>query len=102
MSKHSKSPRRYSERTLKILWGRAAGRCAVPECRLELFKEATEHDPIVVIGDIAHIEAAMTEGRVQTANCRPKRETITTTSFSCVRTATSGTTARNTRTRLPP
>lgn len=62
MSKHSKSPRRYSERTLKILWGRAAGRCAVPECRLELFKEATEHDPIVVIGDIAHIEAASDRG----------------------------------------
>ncbi len=56
------SSRSYSGRTLKILWGRAAGRCAVPECRIELFADATEHDPIVLIGDIAHIEAASNQG----------------------------------------
>lgn len=61
--KCGKSPTRsYSDRTLKILWGRAAGRCAVPECRVELFADATDHDPIVVIGDIAHIEAASDKG----------------------------------------
>ncbi len=54
--------RSYSARTLKILWGRAAGRCAVPTCRIELFVEHTDHDPIVVIGDIAHIEAASNRG----------------------------------------
>jgi hypothetical protein len=58
----SKSGRNYSDRTLKILWGRAAGRCAVPTCRIELFAEATEHDPIVTIGDIAHIEASSDAG----------------------------------------
>lgn len=62
MKKHSKSPRTYSAQTLKILWGRAAGRCAVPECRIELVKDATDHDPIVVIGDIAHIEASSDKG----------------------------------------
>lgn len=62
MKKHSKSPRRYSERTLKILWGRAAGKCAVPECRIDLVVDATDHDPIVVIGDIAHIEASSNKG----------------------------------------
>ncbi|MGO9584678.1 MAG: SAVED domain-containing protein [Limisphaerales bacterium] len=62
MKKHSKSPRRYSERTLKILWGRAAGKCAVPECRIDLVVDATDHDPIVVIGDIAHIEASSDKG----------------------------------------
>lgn len=54
--------RNYTDRTLKLLWGRAAGRCAVPECRVELFAEATDYDPIVVIGDIAHVNAAADDG----------------------------------------
>jgi hypothetical protein len=63
-AKKSRSPARrsYSDRTLKLLWGRAAGRCAIPECRIELFSEATDYDPIVVIGDIAHVSAAADEG----------------------------------------
>lgn len=40
-----------------MLWGRAAGRCAVPTCRIEVFAEATDHDPIVTFGDIAHLHA---------------------------------------------
>lgn len=62
MNKYSKSSRRYSPQTLKILWGRAAGRCAVPECRIDLIADATRHDPIVVIGDLAHIEASSDKG----------------------------------------
>lgn len=62
MKKKSKSPRQYSARTLKILWGRAAGRCAVSGCRINLVVDATDHDPVVVIGDIAHIEASSDEG----------------------------------------
>src|SRR5882757_2935209 len=62
MSPKSKSARHYSARTLKVLWGRAAGRCAVPECRMELIVDATDHDPIVLIGDIAHIEASSDKG----------------------------------------
>lgn len=50
--------RSYADRVLKLLWGRAAGRCAMPECRVELFADATDHDPIVVIGEIAHVAAA--------------------------------------------
>lgn len=57
-----KSGRNYSLRTIKILWGRAAGRCAVPTCRIELFAEATDYDPVVLIGDIAHIEASSESG----------------------------------------
>jgi hypothetical protein len=57
-----KTKRNYSPRTLKLLWGRAAGRCAMPECRVELFVDATEYDPIVVIGDIAHVAAAADDG----------------------------------------
>ena len=43
--------RNYSELTLKLLWGRAAGHCAMPDCRIELFADATDYDPVVVIGD---------------------------------------------------
>ncbi len=57
-----RTSRSYTERTLKLLWGRAAGRCAMPECRVELFAEATEYDPIVVIGEIAHVAAAADDG----------------------------------------
>lgn len=56
------SSRNYSARTLKILWGRAAGRCAVPNCRVELLVDETDYDPIVVIGDIAHMAAASSDG----------------------------------------
>ena len=57
-----KSARNYSDRTLKMLWGRAAGRCAVPSCRVELFIEPTDYDPMVLIGEIAHIKAASDRG----------------------------------------
>ena len=57
-SKTAPTQRSYSDRTLKILWGRAAGRCALPDCRIDVLVDATEHDPIVVVGDIAHIEGA--------------------------------------------
>lgn len=68
-AKSSRSTKRsYSDRTLKLLWGRAAGRCAMPECRVEVFAEATDHDPIVVFGDIAHVAAAGDDGpRANTA-----------------------------------
>lgn len=58
----AKTSRSYTDRTLKLLWGRAAGRCAVPECRVELFAEATDYDPIVVIGEIAHVAGAADAG----------------------------------------
>jgi hypothetical protein len=34
----------------------------MPECRIELFAEATDYDPIVVIGEIAHVAAAADDG----------------------------------------
>ena len=75
MTKRGSSTRRYSDRTLKILWGRAAGRCAVSTCRIELLADATDHDPIVVIGDIAHIEAASNLGpRANKSKARKERD----------------------------
>lgn len=57
-----KTQRSYTQRTLKLLWGRAAGRCAFPECRMEVIVDQTDYDPIVVVGDIAHIAGASDEG----------------------------------------
>ena len=34
----------------------------MPECRVELFAEATDYDPTVVIGEIAHVTAAADDG----------------------------------------
>jgi hypothetical protein len=34
----------------------------MPECRIELYAEATDYDPIVVIGEIAHVAAAGAQG----------------------------------------
>jgi hypothetical protein len=56
------SARSYSARTLKILWGRSAGRCAMPQCRIELLMDDSEYDPVVIIGDIAHVEASRDSG----------------------------------------
>ena len=38
--------------------GIRAGRCAFSECRKELFVDDSDIDPIVIIGDIAHVEAS--------------------------------------------
>lgn len=62
MADTKKSSRYYNDRTLKILWGRAAGRCAVPECRVDLLVEETDFDPVVVIGEIAHLAASSEQG----------------------------------------
>ena len=59
----SKGPRRsYKHQTVKLLWGRAAGRCSAPECRISLIADEKDYDPAVPIGDIAHVEAASNSG----------------------------------------
>src|SRR5947209_8365086 len=45
----------YSEKTIKMLWGRAASRCAI--CRMELVMDRSGSDDESVVGDIAHIIA---------------------------------------------
>lgn len=57
-----KSARSYSERTLKLLWGRAAGRCAMPNCRMEVFITERGYNPIWNIGEMGHISAASDGG----------------------------------------
>ena len=44
-------------KTRKMLWGRAANRCAFPDCRVELFYDITETDDAALIGEECHIIA---------------------------------------------
>jgi hypothetical protein len=56
------SPRYYDPQTLKLLWGRAAGRCAMADCRVELFVTEDGYDPVCVIGEMGHIAASSNAG----------------------------------------
>jgi hypothetical protein len=49
--------RRYPRTDVKLLFGLAAGRCALPDCREPVYAEATEFDDAKVIGKIGHIIA---------------------------------------------
>lgn len=70
-----KTQRGYRDQTLKLLWGRAAGRCSAPWCRVNLIAEETDYDPAVPIGEIAHVEAAADGGpRANSALSREQRD----------------------------
>lgn len=45
-----------------MLWGRAANRCAFPDCRRRLVIDATETDDESLVGDACHIVGAKTKG----------------------------------------
>ena len=51
-----------SEKTLKILWSRAGGRCSFPLCNTPLIQEGTENDAPAIIGETAHIVARTLDG----------------------------------------
>ena len=46
-----------SNKTLKMLWGRAAGRCSHPDCRMDVFFEESEADTPTLVGENCHIIA---------------------------------------------
>lgn len=46
-----------SERDIKILWGRAASRCAFPNCRCQLTQDSEAASSSITIGEQAHIVA---------------------------------------------
>lgn len=51
-----------SLKTQKLLWGRAAGRCSEPSCRLDLFEDETEADDATHVGENCHIHADSNDG----------------------------------------
>lgn len=46
-----------SLKTQKILWGKAAARCAMPECRRQLVEDISETDNPTLVGENCHIVA---------------------------------------------
>ena len=44
-----------SNKTLKMLWGRAAGRCSHPDCRLDVFFDESEADTPTLVGENCHV-----------------------------------------------
>jgi hypothetical protein len=49
-------------KTYVMLWGRAAQRCAFPDCRLSLVSDPTETDDESLIGEVCHIVGQSTAG----------------------------------------
>ncbi len=49
-------------KTLKMLWGRAAGRCSFPDCRLDLVHDDSQTDDSSLVGENCHIVAESNRG----------------------------------------
>jgi 5-methylcytosine-specific restriction endonuclease McrA len=61
-SNPTKSARYYDQQTQKLLWGRSAGRCAMSDCRIELFVTTDGYDPVCIIGEMGHVTASSNAG----------------------------------------
>ncbi len=51
-----------SPKTMKMLWGRAAAICSMPNCRQQLVLDDTGFDPESILGEMCHIVAESEEG----------------------------------------
>ena len=51
-----------SLKTQKMLWGRAAGRCSYPSCRMEVVSDESEASTLTLIGENCHIVSAKDGG----------------------------------------
>ena len=49
-------------RAQKTLWGRAAGRCSIPDCRMHLFEDEESAGDPTLVGENCHIVADSDEG----------------------------------------
>jgi hypothetical protein len=52
----------FSQKTTKIIWGRAAGLCSMPDCRKSLFLDESETDDESLIGEMCHIVGESEDG----------------------------------------
>ncbi|MCW5314627.1 hypothetical protein GTQ43_12630 [Nostoc sp. KVJ3] len=51
-----------SQKDIKLLWGRAASRCAFPDCKLSLTQDSEDTSSSITIGEQAHIVAKEENG----------------------------------------
>ena len=63
----------FQPKDLKILWGKAAGRCSMPECRRQLVSDASEAVPSKAIlhGENCHIVADKPDGPRGKSSLKP-------------------------------
>ena len=67
-----------------MLWGRAAGRCSMTECRQPLVIDSTETDNEALIGDMCHMVAESEDGpRGQSPLTREQRDQYDSLILSC-------------------
>ncbi len=59
--------RRYTHKTLKLLWGLSRDQCAHPECSNRLIEPATDASEELVVGHVCHILSVSTDGPRGTA-----------------------------------
>lgn len=54
----------FNQKDLKILWGKAAGRCSMPDCHMQLVVDASESVPskALLVGENCHIVAESEKG----------------------------------------
>lgn len=58
----TKPKRRYTQKTIKILFALSGNQCAYPECANNIIEPATEYSPELVTGQISHIYAIRKKG----------------------------------------
>lgn len=64
-----------STKTAKMLWGRAAARCAIPDCRHPLVVDETDADDEVLVGEMCHMVGESEDGpRGQSPLTRDQRD----------------------------
>lgn len=59
---HSQMTRKYPQQDVKVLYGKAAGRCSFPNCRINLILEGLPNQNKGQIGKIGHIVAHSEKG----------------------------------------
>src|SRR5260221_3350426 len=51
-----------STKSAKMLWGRSAARCSMPDCRCQLVIDETEADNETLIGEMCHMVGESEDG----------------------------------------
>lgn len=64
----------FQQKDLKILWGKAAGRCSMPDCRKQLVADASEAVPskAILLGENCHIVGESENGPRGNSNLSEK------------------------------
>jgi hypothetical protein len=55
-------PRRYTQRTVALLYGTSGNQCAQPDCANKIIVDPTAFDDAAIVGQIAHIYSRSSKG----------------------------------------